>query len=78
MNRIILIAIALTFFPATLFAQVSAKDDCDFDKPGAISVEELRKEPITFELDISYADTGNPRHRLDRYLPKKAGAPSCR
>jgi hypothetical protein len=41
-------------------------------------VEELRKEPITFELDISYADIGNPPHRLDRYLPKKAGAPSCR
>jgi acetyl esterase/lipase len=42
----------------------------DLNKGNAISLKELRREPITFELDIPYADTGNPRHRLDLYLPK--------
>jgi hypothetical protein len=28
-------------------------------------------EPITFELDIPYADDSDRRHRLDLYLPKK-------
>ena len=35
-----------------------------------MSVEERRKEPVTFELDIPYAGTDNPRQRLDLYLPK--------
>jgi acetyl esterase/lipase len=40
-------------------------------KKKPMSVEELQKEPITFELDIPYANDGNPMHRLDIYLPKK-------
>ncbi len=48
MNRNILLIIALPFFTATAFAQVT-RDERDFSKPGAMSVEELRKEPITFE-----------------------------
>jgi hypothetical protein len=44
-----LILIALTFVPAAALAQVSTKDERDFGKPGAMSVAELRKEPITFE-----------------------------
>jgi acetyl esterase/lipase len=64
-----LIIIALTFVPAAALAQVT-RDERDFGKPDAMSVEKLRREPITFELDISYADTGHPRHRLDLYLPK--------
>ena len=39
--------------------------------PTSGRLQELRQRPITFELDIPFADTGNPRHRLDLYLPKK-------
>ena len=54
---------ALTLFPvATVFAQVS-KDERDLSRGGAMSLEQLRREPITFALDIPYAATGNPRHR---------------
>jgi acetyl esterase/lipase len=35
------------------------------------SIEELQKEPITFEMDIPYAADENPMHKLDLYLPKK-------
>jgi acetyl esterase/lipase len=35
-----------------------------------MSLEELRQEPVTFQLDVSYATTGNPKQRLDLYLPK--------
>jgi acetyl esterase/lipase len=35
-----------------------------------MSLEALKREPINFELDVSYADTENPRHRLDIYVPK--------
>ena len=47
------------------------RDPRDFGRAGAISVEELRREPITFELDIPYANTTNSRQRLDLYLPAK-------
>lgn len=33
--------------------------------------EALRREPFQFEVDIPYADTDNPRYRLDLYLPKR-------
>jgi acetyl esterase/lipase len=70
MIRTTLLIIALTFVPAAMLAQVT-RDERDFGKPGVMSLEELRQEPITFALDIPYADTGNPRHRLDLYLPNK-------
>jgi acetyl esterase/lipase len=35
------------------------------------SVEELRREAGRVELDVPYAATGNPRHRLDLYLPRQ-------
>jgi acetyl esterase/lipase len=69
MKRITLIAITLTFFPAIVFTQVT-KDERDLSGSGAMFLEQLRREPITFELDIPYAATGNSRHRLDLYLPK--------
>lgn len=68
MKRPLLIAV-LAFLPAILFAQVPAAER-DQDRPGAMSPEQLRQAPITFELDVPYANTGNPRHRLDLYLPK--------
>jgi acetyl esterase/lipase len=37
----------------------------------AALLEELREEPVTFELDLPYAAAGNPRQRLDLYLPKR-------
>lgn len=69
MKHIISIAIASTLFTNTVFAQLN-RDERDFSKGGPMSLEELRREPITFDLDIPYADTGNRRHRLDLYLPK--------
>jgi acetyl esterase/lipase len=65
---VILLAVTLSF-PANA-AELSARDENDTGQPGTMSKEELRKEPIMFELDVPYADTGNPRHRLDLYLPK--------
>ncbi|MFA5315562.1 MAG: alpha/beta hydrolase [Candidatus Omnitrophota bacterium] len=69
MKHIVLIIIALMLVAGVAFAE-SKKDEIDFDKSGAMSIEELCRESITFELDIPYADTGNPRHRLDLYLPE--------
>ncbi len=45
-------------------------DGRDQGGTGAVSLKELRRQPITFELDIPYANTDNPRQRLDLYLPK--------
>lgn len=64
----LLVALLLSLFAA---AQGSARDERDRGDRGAMSVEELRREPIAVELDVPYADTGNPRHRLDLYLPKR-------
>jgi acetyl esterase/lipase len=69
MKRILSVVSASTLFSSTAFAQVS-RDERDLSTGGAMALEELRRESITFELDIPYADTGNPRHRLDVYLPK--------
>jgi acetyl esterase/lipase len=69
MKRIALILLSLALIPAMLFAQAK-KDKHDQSQRGAMSQEQLRQEPITYELDIPYAATGNPRQRLDLYLPK--------
>jgi acetyl esterase/lipase len=69
MKRIALIVIAWMFVPAVTFAELD-KDERDLRKGGGSRLEELGREPIRFELGIPYADTGNPRHRLDLYLPK--------
>jgi acetyl esterase/lipase len=69
MKRIALIVIAWMFVPLVTFGELN-KDERDLRKGGGMGLEELRREPIRFELDIPYADTGNPRHRLDLYLPK--------
>jgi acetyl esterase/lipase len=73
MSRTARFAAALAL-PATLAAVAAlaqpAKDERDLGKRGAMSREQLRREPITFELDVPYAETRNPRHRLDIYLPK--------
>jgi acetyl esterase/lipase len=69
LKRVALVFIALVFVAIVTFAQ-ARKDERIFVKPGSMSLEELRQEPITFELDIPYGDAGNPRQRLDLYLPK--------
>lgn len=69
MKRIALIVIPLIFVLAVACAKLK-KDDCNLIGRGAMSRKELRQQPITFELDIPYADTDNPRQRLDLYLPK--------
>jgi len=61
------VALALGWVAVTVEPRA---DESDFSTGNAISLKEIRREPITFELDIPYADTGNPRHRLDLYLPK--------
>ena len=50
----------------------SASNDGDAGAvPGPpASVEELRREAGRVEFDVPYAATGNPRHRLDVYLPR--------
>lgn len=50
-----------------------AQPDTDTRDPGttgAMTLEALAQEPITFELDVPYAETDNPRQRLDLYLPE--------
>lgn len=47
-----------------------SRDERDAGGSGAMTPAELRAQPISFELDIPYAATGNPRHRLDLYLPR--------
>jgi acetyl esterase/lipase len=42
------------------------------DASGAMTSDELRREPITFRLDVPYAADSDSRHRLDIYLPSKA------
>jgi acetyl esterase/lipase len=48
-----------------------SRDPRDLGGSGAMSLGELAREPIEFQLDIPYVDSGNPRHRLDIYLPKQ-------
>jgi acetyl esterase/lipase len=60
--------------PIVVLLAVAAVAGCSRPQQGAMSQEELRREPIRFELDIPYAGTGNPRQRLDLYLPKTPGA----
>jgi acetyl esterase/lipase len=69
MNRVASMALALALLPFATYAEPS-RDERDLSKRGAMFLEELRREPITFELDLPYAVTGNPRQRLDLYLPK--------
>lgn len=45
-------------------------DGRDEGVTGVVRLKELRRQPITFELDIPYANTDHPRQRLDLYLPK--------
>lgn len=46
-------------------------DTGQFDQgpSAALSQAELSAEPIRFELDLPYGDSGDPRRRLDLYLP---------
>jgi acetyl esterase/lipase len=68
-SRVAWIAIAATLVATATLARVR-RDERDLGQGGASSLEELRQEPVAFELDVPYADTGNPRHRVDLYLPR--------
>jgi acetyl esterase/lipase len=70
MKPIVPIFTAFALVPVLAFA-LSTKNERDLSGSGALSLEQLRQEPIAFELDVPCADTGNPRHRLGIYLPKK-------
>jgi len=61
--------VAWAFLAGAAHAQPSP-DEGDLGQRRATLLEELREEPVTFELDLPYAATGNPRQRLDLYLPK--------
>lgn len=69
MKRIVFIIFAFMLFPVVGFSQPN-REDCDLIRDGSMSLAALCPEPVLSELDISYADTGNPMHRLDLYLPK--------
>ena len=63
MIRTALIAAALAISPIAASAQPGT-DERDQGMAGVMSLEELRREPIEFELDVPYAATDNPRQRL--------------
>ena len=70
MKQIALILLTTALFPTILPAQVAGTER-DRSGSGAMSHEQLALEPVTCELDIPYADDGNPRQRLDLYRPKR-------
>jgi acetyl esterase/lipase len=69
MLRIRVAALALILLPLSAIAR-QAGGAGDPGDSGAMSLAELRREPIEFQLDIPYADSTSPRHRLDIYLPR--------
>jgi len=76
MIRTALLVIVMVFVSACSLVQShkvqreSDTDQRDRGQSGAMTLDELHKEPVKFELDIPYAGTHNPRQRLDLYLPK--------
>ena len=71
MIRLALSAMVFALGAASALAQPDT-DEQDRDRPGgAMTPEELQREPITFELDVPYAQTDDPRQRLDLYLPEE-------
>ena len=69
MKRIALIVITLIVV-SNVMCTKQKKYDSKLISRREMSLEELHREPINFELNIPYADTDNPRQRLDLYLPK--------
>jgi acetyl esterase/lipase len=69
MNQVASMALALAMLPCAAHAEPSPGER-DLDPGRAALLEELRREPVAFEADLPYAATGNPRQRLDLYLPK--------
>ena len=57
MTRAALVVLVMRFVPTAATAQPKV-DEHDRGKGGAMSKEELRKEPVTLELDIPYAGCG--------------------
>jgi acetyl esterase/lipase len=70
MSRIWMVVSLLALTWVVPLAQQSA-DPRDLGGSGAMSREELSREPIEFHLDIPYAESNSLRHRLDVYLPKE-------
>ena len=68
MRRLPVVAIALILVHLPLHGQ-QTRDERDLGGSGAMSLDQLRREPIDFQLDIPYANTANPRQRLDVYTP---------
>ncbi len=68
MNSIAQLFAVLMVVPAIGFAEVEKNEDPPGDS-GAVSAAAQRSQRLRIEADIPYADTGNPRHRLDLYLP---------
>ncbi|MFY0990544.1 alpha/beta hydrolase fold domain-containing protein [Halomonas sp. C05BenzN] len=69
MIRIALSAVVLALCPATTLAQPGPHEQ-ESGMPGTMTREALQQAPLRFELDIPYADTDDPRQRLDLYLPE--------
>jgi acetyl esterase/lipase len=69
MKRVALLLVLAAALSASVLAR-PIRDQLDLGESGVMTVQELVAEPIEFDLDIPYADTGNPNHVLDLYLPK--------
>lgn len=67
--RCLLMAL-LVLAPGSVFSQPVSEEQ-NLLRDGIRSLAELIRPPVLSETDIPYADTGNPRHRLDLYLPRE-------
>lgn len=70
LRRLLLQSPVLCMAPAIVRAQ-SPRDEFDLGPSGAMSIQELEREPVHVTLDQPYALTTNPRQRLDLYLPRE-------
>ena len=70
LRRLLLQSPVLCMAPTIVRAQ-SPRDEFDLGPSGAMSIQELEREPVHVTLDQPYALTTNPRQRLDLYLPRE-------
>lgn len=71
--RHLLVALLLVLAPWSAFPQAFAEEQSVIHN-GIKYLAGLLHQPVWSELDISYADAGNPRQRLDLYLPRERNA----
>ena len=70
LRRLLIQSPVLCMASAAVRAQ-SPRDEFDLGPSGAMSIQELEREPVHVTLDQPYALTTTPRQRLDLYLPRE-------